>query len=101
MPYKYVPVAKEDTYKLIDAAQNGDRRARDLIVDQNIGLVRNLAMRYASGYYEPEDLMQVGFVGLVKAIDRFDTGYNLSLIHILTLRRKPQLIMEASMEDPP
>ena len=76
MPYKYVPVAKEDTYKLIDAAQNGDRRARDLIVDQNIGLVKNLAMRYASGYYEPEDLMQVGFVGLVKAIDRFDTGYN-------------------------
>lgn len=70
MPYKYVPVAKEDTYKLIDAAQNGDRRARDLIVDQNIGLVKNLAMRYASGYYEPEDLMQVGFVGLVKAIDR-------------------------------
>ena len=58
MPYKYVPVAKEDTYKLIDAAQNGDRRARDLIVDQNIGLVKNLAMRYASGYYEPEDLMQ-------------------------------------------
>lgn len=76
MPYKYVPVAKEDTYKLIDAAQNGDRRARDLVVDQNIGLVKNLAMRYASGYYEPEDLMQVGFVGLVKAIDRFDTGYN-------------------------
>ena len=76
VPYKYVPVAKEDTYKLIDAAQNGDRRARDLIVDQNIGLVKNLAMRYASGYYEPEDLMQVGFVGLVKAIDRFDTGYN-------------------------
>ena len=76
MAYKYVPVAKEDTYKLIDAAQNGDRRARDLVVDQNIGLVKNLAMKYASGYYEPEDLMQVGFVGLVKAIDRFDTGYN-------------------------
>ena len=54
MPYKYVPIAKEDTYKLIDAAQNGDRRARDLIVDQNIGLVKNLAMRYASGYYEPD-----------------------------------------------
>ena len=72
MAYKYVPVAKEDTYKLIDAAQNGDRRARDLVVDQNIGLVKNLAMKYASGYYEPEDLMQVGFVGLVKAIDRFD-----------------------------
>ena len=60
MAYRYEPVAKEDTYKLIEAAQKGDRRARELIVEQNIGLVKNLAMKYASGYYEPEDLMQVG-----------------------------------------
>lgn len=73
---KYVPVAKEDTYKLIEAAQKGDSRARELIVDQNIGLVKNLAMKYTSNYYEPEDLMQVGFVGLVKAIDRFDCRYD-------------------------
>ena len=76
MAYKYVPIAKEDTYKLIEEAQKGDRDARELIVSQNIGLVKNLAMKYASGYYEPEDLMQVGFVGLVKAIDRFDTKFD-------------------------
>lgn len=76
MTSKYVPVAKEDTYKLIEAAQKGDARARELIVDQNIGLVKNLAMKYTSNYYEPEDLMQVGFVGLVKAIDRFDCRYD-------------------------
>lgn len=76
MASKYVPVAKEDTYKLIEAAQKGDARARELIVDQNIGLVKNLAMKYTSNYYEPEDLMQVGFVGLVKAIDRFDCKYD-------------------------
>ncbi|HIU25873.1 MAG TPA: sigma-70 family RNA polymerase sigma factor [Candidatus Copromorpha excrementigallinarum] len=76
MEYKYIPKAKEDTYRLIEKAQNGDKRAREEIVAQNIGLVKNLAMKYASGYYEPEDLMQVGFVGLVKAIDRFDMGFN-------------------------
>ena len=76
MAYKYEPVAKEDTYRLIERAQEGDRKARELIVEQNIGLVKNLAMKYASGYYEPDDLMQVGFVGLVKAIDRFDTGFD-------------------------
>lgn len=76
MAYKYEPVAKEDTYRLIERAQSGDTRARELIVEQNIGLVKNLAMKYASGYYEPDDLMQVGFVGLVKAIDRFDTGFD-------------------------
>ena len=73
---KYKPVAKEDTYKLLEAAQQGDRDARELIVSQNIGLVKNLALKYASNYYEPEDLIQVGFVGLVKAIDRFDCKYD-------------------------
>lgn len=76
MTSKYTPVAKEDTYKLIEAAQRGDSHARELIVSQNIGLVKNLAMKYTSNYYEPEDLMQVGFVGLVKAIDRFDCGFD-------------------------
>lgn len=76
MAYKYEPIAKEDTYRLIEQAQRGDDRARELIVQQNIGLVKNLAMKYASGYYEADDLMQVGFVGLVKAIDRFDTGFD-------------------------
>ena len=76
MSTKYVPTAKEDTYKLIEAAQQGDAQARELIVSQNIGLVKNLAMKYASNYYEPEDLIQVGFVGLVKAIDRFDCRFD-------------------------
>jgi len=73
---KYVPVAKEDTYRLIKEAQNGDQAAREQIVTQNIGLVKNLALKYVSSYYEPEDLMQVGFMGLVKAIDRFDPGFD-------------------------
>ena len=76
MTSKYKPAAQEDTYRLIEAAQKGDAEARELIVSQNIGLVKNLAMKYASNYYEPEDLIQVGFVGLVKAIDRFDTGFD-------------------------
>ena len=76
MSCRYEYVAKEDTYSLIKKAQSGDDRARETVVNQNIGLVKNLAMKYASGYYEPEDLMQVGFMGLVKTIDRFDTGFD-------------------------
>ena len=76
MTGKYVPIAKEDTYRLIDEAQNGDQQAKETIVNQNIGLVKNLAMKYAVGSYEIEDLMQVGFVGLIKAIERFDTSFD-------------------------
>ena len=73
MASKYTPAAKEDTYRLIAKAQSGDRAAREQVVAQNIGLVKNLALKYTSAYYETEDLIQVGFVGLVKAIDRFST----------------------------
>lgn len=76
MTGKYVPIAKEDTYRLINEAQNGNQQAKELIVNQNIGLVKNLAMKYAVGSYEIDDLMQIGFVGLVKAIERFDTSFD-------------------------
>lgn len=76
MAYKYEPIAKEDTYELIERAQKGDEEAKELVVSRNTGLVKNLAMKYSSGYYETDDLVQVGFIGLVKAIDRFDTGFD-------------------------
>ena len=76
MANKYEPVAKEHTYRRTEEAQTRDRRERELVVTQNIELVKNLAMKYASGYYEADDLMQVGFVGLVKAIDRFDPKFD-------------------------
>ena len=76
MNSKYVPVRKEDTYALIEAAQQGDFEARELIVQQNTGLVKNLALKYSSMGYELDDLLQIGFIGLLKAIERFDTGFD-------------------------
>ncbi len=76
MASSYVPVRKEDTYALIDAAQRGDQNARELIVEQNTGLVKNLALKYTGTGYELDDLLQIGFIGLLKAIDRFDTGFD-------------------------
>ena len=55
MASKYTPAAKEDTYRLIAKAQSGDRAAREQVVAQNIGLVKNLALKYTSAYYETED----------------------------------------------
>ena len=76
MSSRYVPVRKEDTYALIEAAQRGDFEARELIVQQNTGLVKNLALKYSSMGYELDDLLQIGFIGLLKAIERFDTGFD-------------------------
>jgi RNA polymerase sigma-B factor len=54
--------------------QHHDQRAREELIDRFLPLARKLARRYA-GPREPfEDLMQVASLGLVKAVDRFDTG---------------------------
>lgn len=76
MASKYVPVKKEDTYALIKRAQQGDEEAREQIVNQNTGLVKNLALKFTGSGYELDDLLQIGFMGLLKAIDRFDTGFD-------------------------
>lgn len=76
MAHKYVPVKKEDTYALIEKAQQGDQQAKELIVNQNTGLVKNLALKYTGSGYELEDLLQIGFIGLIKAIERFDTSFD-------------------------
>ena len=64
--------ADPDFTRLLEAHRAGDPSARDQIVDRYMPLVRSVASRY-SGRGEPlEDLVQVGAIGLVLAIERFD-----------------------------
>src|SRR5436309_13510106 len=59
--------------------EGGDFEARQELIERHIGFVRRLAQRYARRGEQLEDLTQVGCVGLIKAIDRFDGGYGASL----------------------
>ena len=52
--------------------ESGDEHARDELVAQMMPWVRRVALRYANRGQDPDDLIQVGSVGLLKAIDRFD-----------------------------
>lgn len=64
-----------DTLELIRRSKEGDKEARDRIVTENIGLVWSIVRRFANRGHEMEDLFQIGSIGLIKAIDKFDTSY--------------------------
>ncbi|MGZ4200806.1 MAG: SigB/SigF/SigG family RNA polymerase sigma factor [Thermoleophilaceae bacterium] len=59
--------------------KDGDVRARQALIERHLGFVRRLAQRYAQRGETIEDLTQVGCVGLIKAVDRFDGRHNVAL----------------------
>ena len=66
----------DETMKLIHMAHQGDKEARDKLVMDNVGLVWSIVRRFSGRGYELEDLFQIGSIGLMKAIDKFDTSYD-------------------------
>lgn len=61
---------------LVGRAQAGEKGARERLVEGNLRLVRSLVARFSSTSADPEDLFQLGCIGLLKAIDRFDLSYD-------------------------
>lgn len=64
-----------DTLELIKRSQEGDKTARDLLVSENMGLIWSIVRRFANRGYEMDDLFQIGSIGLIKAIDKFDATF--------------------------
>ncbi|MEI2665109.1 RNA polymerase sporulation sigma factor SigF [Rossellomorea sp. LJF3] len=61
---------------LIKKSQEGDQSARDLIVQKNMRLVWSVVQRFLNRGYEPDDLFQIGSIGLLKSVDKFDLSYD-------------------------
>ncbi|WP_334110499.1 SigB/SigF/SigG family RNA polymerase sigma factor [Thermodesulfitimonas autotrophica] len=65
----------EETHRLLRQVQEGNAAAREALVRSNLRLVASIVQRFGGRDYEYEDLFQVGCIGLLKAIDRFDFRY--------------------------
>ena len=65
----------EHTLSLIGRAHQGDKVARDKVYEENIGLIYSVVKRFAGRGVEAEDLFQIGSIGLLKAVDKFDTSF--------------------------
>ena len=62
----------EEVSVLIGKSQSGDKEAKEVLIEKNLGLVHHIVKRFLGRGYDPEDLFQIGVIGLMKAIDKFD-----------------------------
>ncbi|HHW49420.1 MAG TPA: RNA polymerase sporulation sigma factor SigF [Clostridiaceae bacterium] len=69
----------EDNLELIKKAKAGDKYAQELLVEKNVGLVWSIVRRFQNRGYDTEDLFQIGCIGLIKAINKFDESYEVKL----------------------
>ena len=62
---------------LIEAAQANDEEAKKVLIERNMGLIRHILKRFTGRGYDMEDLFQIGCIGMLKAIERFDLSLGL------------------------
>lgn len=66
----------DNTTELIIKAKSGDNSAQTKIVENNLGLVGSIVKRFLNRGYDSEDLFQIGCIGLIKAIKKFNFDYD-------------------------
>jgi RNA polymerase sigma-B factor len=72
-------MANDDKVLLRRYHEDGDLAAREELIERYMALVRSLARRYSYRGEQLDDLIQIGAIGLIKAIDRFDLNRNVEL----------------------
>lgn len=69
------PLTKDEEAELFEKMKEGDDRARDKIIEHNLRLVSHIIKKYYSSYESPDELLSIGSLGLIKAVDSFKNNY--------------------------
>ena len=69
----------EQDMKIIENAQNGNKDDMTELIEKNNGLIWSIVRRFGGRGYDIEDLYQIGSIGFIKAIQRFDTSFEVRL----------------------
>jgi RNA polymerase sporulation-specific sigma factor len=64
------------TLELIKKVQDGDIHAKETIVEENLGLIWSVVRKFTNRGHDADDLFQIGAIGLLKCIDKFDLSFN-------------------------
>ena len=65
-----------DIFEAISLAKKGDKQAREYVCSNNVGLVWSIVRKFLNRGTEADDLFQIGCIGLIKAIEKFDASYD-------------------------
>ena len=103
------PLSKEKEEEYVRLAEQGDREAKEILIKHNLRLVAHIAKKYAN-YGDNDELISVGSIGLIKAVDSFKTGRGTQLATyasrcieneiLMTLRVTKKHRQSVSLSDP-
>lgn len=104
------PLSSEDEEKYVKEFANGSKEARDILIEHNLRLVVYVAKRYETNITNLEDLISIGTLGLIKAINTFKLDKNIKLATyasrcieneiLMFLRKKVRIKNEISLDEP-
>ncbi len=103
------PLSKEEEYELALKSSEGDKIARDKLIEHNLRLVVFLAKKYENTGYDIEDLVSIGSIGLIKGINTYKADKNIKLATyvsrcisneiLMFLRKNKKKKVEVSLEE--
>lgn len=103
-------LTKKEEDELLIRLKAGDKSARDELIEKNLRLVAYVTKKYLKDNKNSDDLISIGTIGLIKAVDSFDTDkkirfatYAVRCIEnevLMVLRSEKKLVNEVSLEEP-
>ncbi len=73
---EWLKLSQEEINDTIKKAQDGDKELENYLITQNLGLIRSVVKRFLNRGCEYDDLIQIGSIGLLKAIKNYDSSFN-------------------------
>lgn len=73
------PLSAKEEDDMLKQCKEGCKNARDMLIEHNLRLVAHIAKKYSTADKEMDDLISIGTIGLIKAIDTFDTSKGIRL----------------------
>ena len=104
------PLSAKEEREYLAKFGEGDLDARNMLVEKNLRLVAHVAKKYSGAGYDPDDLISIGTIGLIKAVNTFDAEKGIRLATyaarcidneiLMVIRNNKKLAREVSLEEP-